>query len=242
MALGARKRWPWVTVPLVTSPWRDLDRLAAVERRDPAHRAGEGDLVPARAHRLLEAEPGEQAREERGEHLLRLLPLLHLGDRRAAAPWASRSAPGRRPRPPGSGRSRAPPAWASPRRRRRWPPAGPSASVLASACRAATSRAQTTSRRGVPMAFTSPWVRRASASSLAQVLLQLLQRRRHEAGRDLLGADLEQKVCHGLSQEGRGGYAPAVAAASRAARAASTAAARALGGSSGKPSASRDSR
>jgi hypothetical protein len=45
---------------------------------------------------------------------------------------------------------------------------GPSASLLASACRGARARAQTTRRRGVPMAFTSPWVRRASASNRAR--------------------------------------------------------------------------
>ena len=118
---------------------------------------------------------------------------------------------------------------------------GPRASVRASAWRAARSRAQTTSRRGVPMAFTSPWVRRASASSLARSSSSCFSAGGTKPA-GISSAPISNRRSAMVSlREGRlragWWWRPA-----RAARAASTAAARALGGSSGKPSASRDSR
>ena len=62
-----------------------LERPPAVEREDPAERPREGDLVPAPAHRLPEAEPGDEPLEELGEDLLGLPPLLHLLHRQPLA-------------------------------------------------------------------------------------------------------------------------------------------------------------
>ncbi len=241
MARGARKRWPWVTAPLTTSPWRTLTTLppcsAAIQR------TGRAKVTSSQRERMafLKRSPVSRRVRSAGSTCSTLFPCSTLV-RPSRSPLgvsirssASTATPWLRANPSAA-------AVGFPSASKALDTDGPSASLLASAWRAASARAQTTSRRGVPIAFTSPWVIRASASSRARSSSSCFTAGGTKpAGSSSVPISNRRSAMFSLTKVG-GGYGPAGAAASRAALAAATAAARALGGSSGKPSASRDSR
>ena len=192
----------------------DLERPATVERDHPADGAREGHLVVARAHRLAESQAREEPLEQLGQHLLGLPPLLEPRHREALAlrrlgALEPRDVHALALREPERGLGRVPGGVERVRDRR------------SERLRLRVGLAF----RDVPCPHREP-PRRTDRLHLAvgeprgverlrEVPLELLQRRGDEARRDLLRANLEQKVRHvvSLAEEEEAPTAPAQPAA-----------------------------
>ena len=234
MAPGERKRWPWVTRPLRTSPY--VTGTGFPSRSATIQRTGRAKVTSSPRVRMafLKRSPATSRSRIAGTTCAAWRPFstfvtasrspLGVSTRSSAAtstPWLRA-----KPAAAGVGFPAASKACAT---------GGPSAWLMASPCRGATSRAQTASRRGVPTARTSPWARRASSSAFDRSWASCCS----AAGANPAG--ISSAPISKRRSAMPASYFPA-SAASRAARAASTAALRSRAGSMGKPSASREAR